>query len=247
MLEVGDEGVVRVLRMAHGKVSALDVELLDALSAAVQEASQDACRAVVLTGTGRAFSAGVDLERLLGGGKAYTRSLLASMHQTFMALFELGKPVVAAVNGHAIAGGCILACTADRRFGATGNWRAGLSELDVGVPFPSAPLAVASAAIGDAATARLVMSAALVDPEAALALGLLDTLVDPQDLMPAALVEARRLADIEAASFSATKALLRRPFVERVVAAVEADRVVADLWVSDGVQDAVRRFVQRTL
>ncbi len=247
MLEVGDEGVVRVLRMDHGKVSALDVELLDALSTAVQEAAQGACRAVVLTGTGRAFSAGVDLQRLLEGGEAYARALLASMDRAFMTLFGLGKPVVAALNGHAIAGGCILACAADRRFGATGSWRMGLSELDVGVPFPSAPLAVASAAVGDAAVRHLVMSTALVDPEAAVGLGLVDTLVDPKDLMPAALAEARRMAGFEAAAFSATKAQLRRPWVERVVAAGEADREVADLWAGDAVRAAVRRFVERSL
>ena len=74
--------------------------------------------AVVLTGQGRMFSAGVDLLRLGEGGAAYVRRFLPALHRLYDAVFFFPKPVVAAVNGHAIAGGCVLACCADRRIAA---------------------------------------------------------------------------------------------------------------------------------
>src|SRR6185503_13899218 len=115
---------------------ALDVELCEEITARFETLRLAAVQAVVVTGQGRMFSAGVDLLRLGEGGAPYVRSFLPALHRLYETVFFYPKPVVAAVNGHAIAGGCVLACCADRRIAARECGRIGVTELLVGVPFP---------------------------------------------------------------------------------------------------------------
>src|SRR4051794_27587744 len=140
-----DDGIL-TLRLAHGKASALDVELLDALLRELDGAAEQA-RALLLTGTGSIFSAGVDLFRLTRDGSDYVRRFLPLLSRCLRALFAFPRPVVAAVNGHAIAGGCILALASDIRLMAEGGGRIGVPELLVGVPFPAAALEIVRFAV----------------------------------------------------------------------------------------------------
>ena len=134
MIERSQRDGILTLRLAHGKASALDLELIEATALALAEA-RDA-RAVILTGTGSIFSAGVDLYRLVDGGAEYTEQFVPALSRMLLDLFSFPKPLVVAVNGHAIAGGCIMTLAGDYRLMAGGNGRIGIPELLVGVPFP---------------------------------------------------------------------------------------------------------------
>ena len=115
---------------------------------------------IVLTGAGACFSAGVDLRAILDGGATYTDRFLAAVSAAFLAVFDHPAPVVAAINGHAIAGGCVLAMAADVRLMSTGL--IGLSEVAVGVPFPVAALEICRYAMGPSVT-RAVLQADNID------------------------------------------------------------------------------------
>ena len=130
MLDVEQRSGVAVVRLRHGKVNALDLELLQAITAAMRDVDQSA--AVVITGTATAFSAGVDLQRILAGGPSYVQEFLPALSAAFMAIFDHPGPVLAAVNGHAIAGGCVIAAACDVRLMSPG--KIGLAELSVGSP-----------------------------------------------------------------------------------------------------------------
>jgi enoyl-CoA hydratase len=241
VIEVERHGDVHVVRMRHGTVNALDLELLLALRETFT--GLRSARAVVLTGEGRSFSAGVDLRRLLDGGAAYTAEFLPALSAACRAVFEHPRPVVAAVNGHAIAGGCILVAAGDRRLMAGGT--IGVSELAVGVPFPTVPLEVLRYAVG-ARAADLVLTARTMPAAEALRVGLIDAEVPGEELLERAVFEAERLARIPAEAFALTKAQLRREAVRRIDAdePLDHDRLLA-VWTSAEARAAIRRFLDR--
>jgi enoyl-CoA hydratase len=221
-----DRDDVAVLRIEHGRVGALDVELLDALTEAVTASD----RALVITGSGSCFCAGVDLRRILDGGRPYTAQLLAALSRTFRVVFDHPRPTVAAVNGHAIAGGCVLALACDLRLMSGG--RIGLTELAVGVPFPTAALEVVRHALGSRA-GQLLLGAETVDRERALALGMVDGLPEPADLLPRAVALATDLAARSPESYRLAKVQLHRPASAAIEATADGDAAVLDGWTSD--------------
>lgn len=246
MIERAQHGDVAVLRIAHGKANALDLELCNALTAELEAYRQSAAKALVVTGTGTVFSAGVDLLRTLNEGTPYRRSFFLALSRVFETLFALHKPVVAAVNGHAIAGGCIIACAADYRVMAREPGRIGIPELLVGVPFPVVPLEIVRFAVGTRAQA-LINRGATFPPDEALAHGLVDAVVDPEKLDEGALAAARSLAAIPATAFALTKRQLREPALERIRVGAALDAEVQAAWVSPEILSAIRDYVARTL
>ncbi|MFP3939841.1 MAG: enoyl-CoA hydratase/isomerase family protein [Thermoanaerobaculia bacterium] len=248
MIHREDRDGIAVLRIEHGKANALDAELLEGLAERLRELERDRPEAVVLTGTGSIFSAGVDLFRVLDGGRAYLERFLPVLGRSLERLFAFPGPVVAAVNGHAIAGGCILACACDLKVMAEGDGRIGVPELRVGVPFPVAALEILRFAVPPQHLQKLAYVGRTYGPRDAQAWGLVDELVPPERLLERSIEAARELAAIPAGSFELTKAHLRRPAVERIRAyRGEIDPGVAKLWAEETIHDHVREYLDRTI
>ena len=184
MMDVDVVDGVATVRLDHPPVNALDLELLDAIVATMGHLGGP----VVVTGAGKCFSAGVDLRAIVDGGSEYTDRFITSLSAAFLAVFDHPAPVVAAVNGHAIAGGCVLAMAADVRLMSAGT--IGITELAVGVPFPMAALEICRYAMGTSAT-RAALQADTIDVAAASARGWIDEVVAPADLIPRAIAVAR--------------------------------------------------------
>jgi enoyl-CoA hydratase len=239
MIERHDQGGVTVLTMAHGKVNALDHELAGVLTATFANLPPE--QAVVLTGQGSSFSAGVDLAPIVAGGPDYVARFFPALGTVVKTVFDHPGPVVAAINGHAMAGGAVLACACDRRLMAEGKGRIGLIELAVGVPFPLAALEIVRAAVGPTRAADLILSAAAHLPAAAFEWGLVDQVVPAEGLLDAARAEAERLAAIPPAAYAHTKRQLHRPVDERIAAHADADDGVAQaVWASDANLERLR-------
>lgn len=239
MLDLEERGEITIVRLAHGKVNALDVELLQAIAKAF--GSLERGRTVVFTGAGRSFCAGVDLKRILDGGPEYVQVFRPALSAAVKAVFYHPGPVVAAVNGHAIAGGCVLAAACDIRLMSGGT--IGLSEMLVGVPFPGVPLEVMRHALGPA-TRRFVMTAQLLSPQDALAAGLIDQVTKPEALLEAALAEAERLSRISPDVYEFTKRQLQGPARERIEGLRQSDDEASTrMWASSAVQESINGFM----
>src|SRR5262245_19721303 len=197
--------------MAHGKANALDVEFCQAITERFERLRTSDSRAVVLTGEGKMFSAGVDLIRLLDEGVEYLRTFLPALATMVETVFFYPKPVVAAVNGHAIAGGCILACAADHRVMARDAGRIGVPELLVGAPFPTLALEIMRFAAAPQRFQELIYGGATFSAQEALPLGLVDEVAEPADLVDRAVTAAERLLALPAPVFALTKSQLRQP------------------------------------
>jgi len=246
VIDIQQKGNVAILRLAHGKANALDLELCNELTARLEEFRQSPAKALVVTGTGRIFSAGVDLLRLTTEGAPYTRVFLPALSRSLETLFSVLKPVVAAVNGHAIAGGCILASAADQRLMARDTGRIGIPELLVGVPFPVVPLEIMRFAVPPPHLQTLIYRGITCSADEALQRGIVDAVADFNRLVDEAVAAAEAMAAIPAAAFALTKRLLREPVLERMHSAT-LNELAHEAWGSPEVFDAVRAYVERTL
>lgn len=238
MIAVEHHDGVAVVRLEHGKVNVLDLELLQAIAATLAELHD--ADAIVLTGAGRAFSAGVDLKRLLDSTPGEVDEFLHALDTGLLALYDYPRPAVAAVNGHAIAGGCILVQACDYRVMAGGT--IGVAELRVGLPFPTAPLEIFRTAVG-ARAAELVLTGRTVGPDVALTVGMVDEVVAPDDLLDVALAMATHLGHIPRSTFAHTREQLRGDARRRIDAGRDDDVATRALWHSDEIRGAIQGYL----
>jgi enoyl-CoA hydratase len=161
------DGGVRWITLDRPPANALDDSLLVALERAVDDAAaDDDVRAIVLRAEGRFFSGGFDLRAPRREGAAVTE-MVERYRSSHRKLLALPKPTVAAVNGHALAGGLVLALACDHRFAVEGDYKVGLNETAIGAAFPGVALEIVRLRLSHAAATELVLGAE-VHPAAAL-------------------------------------------------------------------------------
>ena len=244
MIELTEQDGVAVMRLDDGKANTMSLEFCEAVTARFADLSSS--RAVVLTGTGHIFSAGVDLLRLSEGGAPYVHKFLPALCAMFAAVFSHAAPVVAAINGHAIAGGCVLACAADRRLMARDGGRIGVTELLVGVPFPPVAMEIMRDATTPQLFAEAILSGATFTPVEALARGWVHEVVEPQALLERAVEAANALAALPPKAFALSKRQIRQPALQRMQAA-DVDAAVEQIWAAPETLARIRDYVARTL
>jgi enoyl-CoA hydratase len=239
---------ILTIRMAHGKASALDLELCQALQSAFEDAAaDDAVDAVVLTGTGAIFSAGVDLPRMISAGDGYIDDFVAALDAALRGVFVFPKPVIAAVNGHAIAGGAILALACDHRL--MSGRRIGVPELLVGVPFPALALAIVRFAIPRQHLQPMIYFGRTIEAEDAHEMGIIDEIPAAADLLLGrAHAVAQRLASIPRDAFRLTKRQLREPYLRDAshIAVASADEIDA-VWSAPQTHEHIRAYLAKTI
>jgi enoyl-CoA hydratase len=228
------------VRIDRPPANALDLDLLAEGHAVRERLATEEPGAVVITGRERFFSAGMDLKAAPELSPPGQRQTVDGINRLFSGWYAFPRPVVAAVNGHAIAGGLILALCADHRVCAEGNCKLGLTELRAGIPYPAAAIAVVRAELTAPAARRLVLGAALVGPEEALELGVVDELRAPDEVLPRALEVATGLAALPRSTYTVVKRQLRAPAIEaldRVLSGGAGDPVLGT-WISDDTRAA---------
>jgi enoyl-CoA hydratase len=246
VIEIRQEDGVRVLQMRHHKANALDAELLAALEDALAGA-EAAGDAVVLTGSGSIFSAGVNLFRVLDGGAEYLEGFLPVLDSALRRLFSFARPAVAAVNGHAMAGGWILACACDYRVMALGYGKLGTPELQVGVPFPPVPLEVLRSAMPPQHLQAMALAGKTFNGEEALRAGLVEEALAPGDVVGRAVAVAEQLARVPAAAYRLTKLQLRQPYLDRAGAASGVLAEVRAAWMAPETATVIRGYLERVV
>lgn len=249
MIHREDANEVAVLSIEHGKANAIDLDLFEALDERLDEIeASPSTGAVVMTGTGGIFSAGVDLFKVRAGGRDYLEECLPRLSSSLTRLFDFPMPVVAAVNGHAIAGGLILALACDHRVMAQGDGKLGLTELLVGVPFPAAPLEIVRFQVPAQTARNLVFSGRTMPGREALELALVDEIVPAASVVARSVEAARRFAAIPRQAFAVTKRHLRAPAVEAIRRyEKEHDPEVLAEWCRPANLERIGAFLEKTV
>ena len=228
---------VALVKIDRPPANAMDLELLEDGASVLEELSAEPPAAVVLTGRKGFFSAGVDLKLAPTLDAQGQRDMVASINRAFAGWYSFPRPVVCAVNGHAIAGGLILALCGDHRIGTEAG-ELGLTELRAGVPYPAVAMAVVRAELSKAAARRLVLGSELIGMEEALELQLLDELAPEGELVERALARAREMAAAPAETYAKVKRQLRGDVLEAVGSG--ADDPLADNWLGSETAGAAR-------
>lgn len=247
MIGVEVRGQVAVVRMAHGKANALDTAFCRSLAAEFAGLAGRGCRAAVLTGRGPIFSAGVDLLRLRDGGPGYLDEFLPALSEAFLAVFDCEVPVVAAVNGHAIAGGCILTCACDHRVMNEAHGHIGVTELLVGVPFPTAALEILRFAVGTHRLKEVTYFGRTYRAAEAVDLGLVDEAAADTAVLERAVAVAAELAALLPEPLLHTRRQVRGPTLERIAHQRVTDAEVHRMWAAPSARQAVGQYVAKTL
>lgn len=213
---------VRLLRLDRPPANAINGEFLQALYGEAAAADDDSeVRALVVTGSGRFFSAGLDLKEMATGG-AQALATLGGGKDGIYRLWRVGKPTIAMVGGHALAGGAILMLACDFRVAARGPCKIGVTETALGLPLPNGAFQIARHALVGRDVRRVLLEARSYDPEGALAVGLVDELADPEQLLARCLELAAELGKHPSAAYGYQKYKLQAEANHWIDAPVDA-------------------------
>lgn len=226
---IEQRGELAILRLDRPPANALVPELLAQLDDARERLLADEPRAVVFTGRDGFFSAGVDLKVAPTLDAEGQRAMVEGINQLVVGWYGFPRPVVAAVTGHAIAGGMVIALCADYRVGAMVG-KLGLTELRVEVPYPVGAIMLVRAELSTPAARALVLRSHLVEPDEALRLGLVDELAGPDEVFERACDVAEEMAAFAGDAYARTKLELRGETLRAIEAAVEAGDPLAEAW-----------------
>lgn len=227
---------VALLRMEGPRGNAIDGAFLDAFDAALDGAAD--ARALVVAGTERFFSVGLNLRDLPALSRAEMEGFAERFHRFFLRFFTLEKPVVAAVRGHAVAGGALLALACDWRVVAT-DARFGVRDVarDVGVPYPVVAVEIVRAALPATQFPEALYGTGYQGGYGAVQEGWAQEHVRAADVVGHAVAKAEQYAAKVPESFAATKRLARAPYAERIRRTWAAgEDPFVDVWFSEGAQ-----------
>jgi enoyl-CoA hydratase/carnithine racemase len=216
--QIVDEGIA-LIQLSAGKANAMSAEFLDHLDGLLEKLEQSDARAAVVTGYERFFSAGLALPTLIDLDRAAMRRFIDRFSQVMTRLFVEPRPVVAAINGHAIAGGCVMALMCDWRIMVDEpKSKIGLNEVQLGIGLPSVVIEALRLAVPPASLIPIAMEGQLFSPQRALELGLVHELVASASLSERAQARAVELATPPSSGVMQVKAALRssaRELMER--------------------------------
>lgn len=218
---VTERDAVTLIRLDRPPVNAIDLPTLGALAAAIDQACARGLP-LVLTGRDGAFSAGIDVKEAMGYAPEQRAAMVTGVNRLCLVTYRAAVPVVAALSGHAIGGGLVLALCCDHRVGAARRSTYALPEARAGVPFPAGAMAVVRAELSPATARRLALGDQGYGPEEALSAGILDELAPPEAVVDRAVEAARRLGALPAGTFRLVKHQLRAAALAELEAAVSA-------------------------
>jgi len=207
-VEVSQQGAVTVVRMMRPPANAFDPELVGDLIETLSSLEDAPPRAVVLTGSNGFFSGGADLRVVPALPPDQQAEMARGMNRVFAGWHTFPRPVVCAVSGHAVAGGFVLALCGDYRVASTSG-RFGLTEVKVGIPYPSAAMTVVKVELAAPVARRLVMRGELVDASTCVELQAFDEVVPDDQVLGRAVEMAAELAELPPVTYGLVKQRLR--------------------------------------
>jgi 3,2-trans-enoyl-CoA isomerase len=226
---------VATLTLSRGKVNALNESAIDQIKSSLIELEKDeSVKALILTGQGNFFSFGFDIPEFLSYSKDSFTEFLTKFTDLYTYMFLFPKPVIAALNGHTMAGGCMLATTCDYRIMVSGKAKIALNEISFGSSLLAGSVEMLKYCVGQKNAESILYGGSLYSAEEASLLGLIDKISSQDTLMEDAEKAAHDLAGKDSTAFRSVKGILRKPVAEEMVRKEkEVIREFVDIWYSE--------------
>ncbi|MDH4270759.1 MAG: enoyl-CoA hydratase/isomerase family protein [Candidatus Aminicenantes bacterium] len=238
---------VAVVTLERGKVNALNEPFVDELTGIFEDLKgDDGVKAVVLAGRGPFFSFGFDIPEFLGYAKNDFLRFLRKFTQLYAKMFVFTKPLLAALNGHTVAGGCMLALTGDERFMVPGKAKISLNEIRFGSTVFAGSVEMLRFCAGRKNAQTILFSGDMFTAEEAARLDLIDRVVPEERLLDESLKRAAELGEQPVAAFRNIKKLLRQPVADEMAKREEQSlREFVEIWYSDDTRTFLRGITIR--
>jgi Delta3-Delta2-enoyl-CoA isomerase len=246
MIDTIDHGAVRELRLNRPPVNALSPELIHALTRSVDHAAQQGVRALVLSGSPGRFCGGLDVPLLLTLDRASIAALWRDFYSMMCVLAACPIPLVAAITGHAPAGGTVLTLFADYRIAPEGDFKLGLNEVPVGLTLPPIIFSVLHRLIGPHQAERLAVSGILISPQEALRIGLVDEIVPLEQVVERAVAWSQGMIALPGTAMTATRQRARADLLKLFEHSFSNElEDVANMWWGEETQSVLRAVAAR--
>ena len=223
------------LVLNRGKVNALNGQVVEEMHIALADFENDPdTKAIIITGQGKFFSFGFDIPEFLSYSKQNFADYLTKFTNLYKYMFMYPKPIVAALNGHTIAGGCMLALACDKRIMVSGKAKISLNEICFGSSVFAGSTEMLRFCVGSKNATEVLYSGAMYTAEEAKVLGLIDEVISEKDLIHEATKVALGIGEKPSSAFTSIKLLLRRSVAEEM-RLKEKDSIngFVEIWYSD--------------
>jgi enoyl-CoA hydratase/carnithine racemase len=234
-MHVSKDGEIATATLSRGKVNALNEPMVEQLTKSFEDLAIDnEVKSIIFTGSGKFFSFGFDVPEFLSYPKDDFVRYLEKFTNLYTDVFLFPKPIVAALNGHTIAGGCMLATACDFRLMVTGKARISLNEITFNSAVLAGSVEMLRYCVGSGNAQSILYSGAMYSAEQAFELGLVDQVSSEDALAEDARKVAQELAQKDSSAFRCTKHLLRKPVAEQMIRR-EKDAILefVDIWYSE--------------
>ncbi len=248
MVCVEQHDQVVVWKLNHGATNAMGRAFVGVLSEELRRVREDpGVRALVLTGAGeKFFSIGLDIPDLLDLPRDEFTTFYRDLNRLCLELYALPKPTVAALTGHAIAGGCIVAMCCDRRLVAEGRKLMGVNEVKLGVPLPYLADCILRQVVGARKAWEIISTGEFYPPETLLSMGMVDQVLPLNEVLPAAIEQARALGALPAQAFALSKQNRVEPVLHEVLPRQEEkERSFIECWYAEETRERLKEAMAR--
>lgn len=248
IVKVEYQNRVALVILNRSTTNALNLELINQLANILNKLKQDhnVCGVVVSSSNDKFFSIGFDIPQLIELPLSDFRIFYSSFNRFCLDLYTFPKPTIAAISGHAVAGGCIIALCCDYRFIAEGKKKMGLNEIKLGVPIPYPADVILQQIVGFRYAREVVEGGEFYLPQTLKQMGIVDAIMPLDQVLTAAIEKVRLLGE----SCQKTYAMIKRDRVELIEAQIlskleEKEVLFLDMWYSDDARKRLRDAMEK--
>ncbi|MCP4724785.1 MAG: enoyl-CoA hydratase/isomerase family protein [bacterium] len=247
MISVEKQDKIAIIRFTRSVTNPMNLEFVNSLHSEIENLENDpSIRGLVITsGNDKFFSIGFDIPELISLNEEEFGVFYRSVNKTCLKLFTMPKPAIAAVNGHAVAGGCVIALCCDHRFIAEGRTKMGLNEIKLGVTVPYPVDCILRDIAGTKVAMDVMETGEFFDPNALLRLKMVDRIIPQVDLLRESVEKVSVFGEMPPEAFAAIKRNRTEPIMKMMKENLEErEELFIKLWFSDTARENLRNAME---